>query len=217
MSPRPSPADLEAARDAVVPDLLPAPLRLLIVGINPGLWTAATGAHFARPGNRFHPALAAAGITDHLIDPAAGYRPEDLAHLEQIGLGITNLARRATARADELSAEELREGAERLVRTVHEHHPAAVAVAGITSYRSAFGERRAAQGRQEGWPDAARRLAEQITGDDSFLQAVPLYVVPNPSGLNAHESVGSLAAAYREAADAAGMRRFPVAGEGTSD
>lgn len=75
MTPRPTPADLEAARDAVVDDLLPDPLRLLIVGINPGLWTGATGAHFARPGNRFYPALAAAGITDRRVDPSEGTGP----------------------------------------------------------------------------------------------------------------------------------------------
>ncbi|SLM94067.1 mismatch-specific DNA-glycosylase [Brachybacterium nesterenkovii] len=205
MTPRPTPADLEAARDAVVDDLLPDPLRLLIVGINPGLWTGATGAHFARPGNRFHPALAAAGITDRLIDPAEGYAPEDLAHLRAIGLGITNLVRRATARADELSDDELREGAARLVRTVLTHRPAAVAVAGITAYRIAFGERRARAGRQDGWP---RRALEEAGAQAPVLEATPLLVVPNPSGLNAHETVASLAAAYREAADAAGMERF---------
>lgn len=200
MTIRPSPADLEAARDAVVADLLPAHLRLLVVGINPGLWTAATGAHFARPGNRFHPALAAAGITDRLIDASAGYRSEDLAHLHEIGLGITNLAPRATARADELDEQELQEGARRLIATVRRHRPRAVAVLGVTAYRTAFGQPRARQGRQEHWPERAREL-----------DAVPLFVLPNPSGLNAHASLAALAAAYREAADAAGMERFPLA------
>lgn len=207
---RPTPADLEAARDTVIEDLLPQPLRLLIVGINPGLWTGATGAHFARPGNRFYPALARAGITDRLIDPAAGYREEDLAHLRAIGLGITNLARRTTARADELTDAELREGARRLVATVGAHRPAAVAVAGITAYRTAFGQRRARSGRQDSWPDTALALA--IDEEAEALTATPLFVVPNPSGLNAHESVESLAAAYREAADAAGMETFSSAG-----
>lgn len=208
MTPRPTPADLDAARGAVVEDLLPDPLRLLVVGINPGLWTGATGAHFARPGNRFYPALHAAGVTGRLIDPSAGYRAEDLAHLRAIGLGITNLARRATARADELDDDELREGALRLVDTVVGHRPGAVAVAGITAFRTGFGSRKARQGRQERWPEVAR-VAAAARGDDAaaILDRTPLFVVPNPSGLNAHETVASLAEAYGEAADAAGMRR----------
>lgn len=209
MTPRPTAADLDAARDAVVEDLLPDPLRLLIVGINPGLWTGATGAHFARPGNRFYPALAVAGITDRLIDTAEGYRAEDLEHLRAIGLGITNLARRTTARADELTREELREGATRLVGTVIAHRPEAVAVAGITAYRTAFGAAKARQGRQDAWPVAALRIAEALDASAlATLEATPLFVVPNPSGLNAHETVASLGAAYRAAADAAGMERF---------
>lgn len=206
MTPRPTPADLEAARDSEVEDLLPEPLRLLVVGINPGLWTGATGAHFARPGNRFYPALAAAGITDHLIDASAGYRADDLAHLHDIGLGITNLARRATARADELTDEELREGARRLVETVIAHRPDAVAIAGITAYRTAFGERRARQGRQAHWPETARACAAD-DAELAVLDATPLLVVPNPSGLNAHATIPALAAAYREAADVAEMPR----------
>lgn len=206
---RPTPADLQAARGAVIDDLLPEPLRLLVVGINPGLWTGATGAHFARPGNRFYPALAAAGITAWLIDPAEGYRHDDLAHLHAIGLGITNLARRATARADELTHDELRDGARRLVDTVRVHRPGAVAVAGITAYRTAFGERSARQGRQETWPGRALELAEQgAPGARAALEATPLFVVPNPSGLNAHATIPTLARDYRAAADAAGMETF---------
>ncbi|WP_153504458.1 mismatch-specific DNA-glycosylase [Cumulibacter manganitolerans] len=202
MTTRPTRADLEAARDAVIDDLLPDPLRLLVVGINPGLWTGATGAHFARPGNRFYPALARAGITDRLVDPSAGYRASDLRHLRDIGLGVTNLAPRTTARADELTDAELRAGAGRLVSTVLRHRPGAVAVAGITAYRTAFGERRARQGRQARWPGTYPEDTQAV------LDATPLFVVPNPSGLNAHATVDSLAAAYREAADAAGMARF---------
>lgn len=202
---RPTRDELESARNAVIADLLPEPLRLLVVGINPGLWTGATGAHFSRPGNRFHPALAAAGITRSRIDNAAGYTAEDLAHLHEIGLGITNLVPRATARADELGTEELRAGAERLVRTVLEHSPAAVAVAGITAYRTAFGDRSARTGRQPTWPSRAR----QIAGDRApQLERIPLFVVPNPSGLNAHATIDTLARDYREAADAAGMEQF---------
>lgn len=181
-------APLQTYRDRLVPDLLPADLRLLFVGINPGLWTAATGAHFARPGNRFYPALFAAGLVDRLIDAGAGYDADDLAHLHDRGIGVTNLVARATARADELTRDELVAGAERLATLVADRRPRVVAVAGITAYRQAFRRPRARAGRQ----------AETIAGR-------PLFVVPNPSGLNAHESVASLARAYREAGDAAGV------------
>lgn len=182
-------AELQSFRDTVVPDLLPeAGLRLLFVGINPGLWTAATQTHFAHPVNRFYPALLAAGIIERPIDPAAGMTDEDRAHLTSRGIGISNLAPRATARADELSAEELREGGRRLVELVERAQPRVVAVAGITAYRVSFGRRRAALGRQE----------ETLGGSE-------LWVVPNPSGLNAHETVASLAAAYAAAARAAGV------------
>lgn len=184
-------AELEGFRDAEVPDLLPAPgqdLRLLFVGINPGLWTAATGTHFAHPGNRFYPALALAGILDRPISPSAGMTDEDRDHVRARGIGITNLVRRATARADELTAQELREGGERLRATVREGRPAVVAVAGITAYRSAFGARTASVGEQADGFEGAR-----------------LWVVPNPSGLNAHETVQTLAVAYAEPARAAGL------------
>lgn len=184
-------ADLEGYRDAVVPDLLPddgRPVRLLFVGINPGLWTAATQTHFARPGNRFYPALVRAGILERAVDPSAGMTEDDRDHLLSRGVGITNLVPRATARADELTAEELRAGGERLRATVRRVRPEVVAVAGITAYRSAFGVRSARTGRQ---PEP--------------FEGAALWVVPNPSGLNAHESVDSLAAAYAEPARAAGV------------
>lgn len=181
-------AELQAYRDATVPDLLPESLRLLFVGINPGLWTAATGAHFARPGNRFHPALYRAGITDSLIDAADGYRAADRAQLLERGIGISNLCARATARADELTAAELRAGAARLDELVRSRRPAVVAVLGITAYRAAFAEPKAQQGRQpERWP------------------GTQFFVAPNPSGLNAHASLDDLARAYREIAVAAGI------------
>lgn len=184
-------AELESFRDAEVPDLVPtdgAGVRLLFVGINPGLWTAATQTHFAHPGNRFYPALLRAGIVERAVDPAAGMTDEDRAHLLHRGIGITNLAARATARADELSAAELHEGGERLRGTVRRVRPAVVAVAGITAYRSAFGVRSAKVGRQP----------------EPFEGAV-LWVVPNPSGLNAHETVASLAEAYAAPAREAGV------------
>lgn len=192
MAARFSREQLESFRDAEVPDLLPGPdgpaLRLLFVGINPGLWTAATQTHFAHPVNRFYPALLRAGIIERAVDPSAGMTDEDRAHLLRRGIGITNLVRRATARADELTAEELREGGDRLTATARRTRPAVVAVAGITAYRSAFGVRKALAGRQP-----------------EDLEGAQLWVVPNPSGLNAHETVDSLARAYAEPARAAGL------------
>ncbi|SCX45567.1 G/U mismatch-specific uracil-DNA glycosylase [Klenkia marina] len=186
-------SELEAFAGTEVPDLLPSgPVRLLFVGINPGLWTAAVQTHFARPGNRFYPALLRAGVIDEPVDAAAGMTDADRARFTAAGIGITNLARRATARADELSPAELREGGVRLVELVARRRPAVVAVAGVTAYRQAFGVPRARTGRQDdvpaGWP-----------------ADVQLWVVPNPSGLNAHDTVDTLAAAYGEAARAAGL------------
>ena len=186
--PRFTRAQLDGFRDAVVPDLLGEDLRLLFVGINPGLWTAAVQTHFAHPANRFYPALLAAGIIERPIDPAAGMTDADRAYFVSRGLGVTNLVARATARADELSAAELRRGGATLVRHVEGWRPAVVAVAGITAYRAAFGVRAAVPGRQ----------AEPIGGAE-------LWVVPNPSGLNAHDTVATLAVAYRAAAEAAGV------------
>lgn len=180
--------ELEAFRDASVPDLIGPGLRLLFVGINPGLWTAATQTHFAHPSNRFYPALARAGIIRREIDPAAGMDADDRAHLIERGVGITNLVNRATARAGELSRAELRRGAQHLADTVRSTGPAVVAVAGITAYRGAFGERGAEVGRQE-----------------QGLAGAELWVVPNPSGLNAHETVDSLAGWYRRVGLAAGV------------
>jgi TDG/mug DNA glycosylase family protein len=191
-------AELESYRDAGVPDLLPATgqdsgqngpgLKLLFVGINPGLWTAAVQTHFARPGNRFYPALLRAGIIDRPIDPASGMTDEDRDYFRSRGLGITNLVRRTTARADELSAEELRDGGQRLVETVERTRPTVVAIAGVTAYRAAFGRRGATLGRQ-----------------DETLGGAELWVAPNPSGLNAHDTVETLATAYAAAARAAGV------------
>ena len=189
-------AELEAFRDEEVPDLLGPPdgpaLKLLFVGINPGLWTAAVKTHFSHPGNRFYPALHRAGITAYELSRTDGMRDADRQHLIERGIGITNLVRRATVRASELSRAELREGGERLAELVAERRPRVVAIAGITAYRDAFGERDAVAGRQ---PD-------RIGGP--FGDAA-LWVVPNPSGLNAHETVDTLAAAYRAAAVEAGV------------
>ncbi|HWM54644.1 MAG TPA: mismatch-specific DNA-glycosylase [Solirubrobacterales bacterium] len=187
-------AELETFRGRGVDDLVGPGLRLLFVGINPGLWTAAVKTHFAHPTNRFYPALAAAGITDNEVDRVAGMTDADRAHLVARGIGITNLVRRATARASELSREELHEGGERLLRFVADHRPKVVAIAGISAYRDAFGERGAALGRQPATLDSAIRWSDAA-----------LWVVPNPSGLNAHETVATLAAAYAAPATEAGV------------
>lgn len=190
--PRFTRAELESFRDQEVPDLLPRaggpPLRLLFVGINPGLWTAATQTHFAHPGNRFYPALLRAGILERRIDPAAGMTDEERDYLRSRGVGITNISRRATAKASELSADELREGGRRLAELVRRERPAVVAVAGVTAYRVAFALPKAILGPQ---PEP--------------LEGARLWVVPNPSGLNAHETVETLATAYAEPARAAGV------------
>jgi double-stranded uracil-DNA glycosylase len=187
-------AELEAFRGHEVSDLVGPGLRLLFVGINPGLWTAAVQTHFAHPTNRFYPALAASGITEYEVDRVAGMTAADRAHLVARGVGITNLVRRATARASELSREELREGGERLRSFVAEHRPEDVAIAGVTAYRDAFGERGASLGRQ---PETLESAAH--------WSGAGLWVVPNPSGLNAHETVATLAAAYAAPAAEAGV------------
>jgi TDG/mug DNA glycosylase family protein len=187
-------SELEEFRGQEVDDLVGPGLKLLFVGINPGLWTAAVKTHFAHPTNRFYPALAAAGITEYEVDRVAGMTDADRAHLVARGIGITNLVRRASARASELSSGELRDGGVRLQRFVAKHRPAVVAIAGITAYREAFGERAAALGRQPDTLDSAARWS-----------GAALWVVPNPSGLNAHETVATLAIAYAAPAAEAGV------------
>jgi TDG/mug DNA glycosylase family protein len=181
-------AELAAYHGAHVDDFVPPNLRLLVVGINPGLWTAAANAHFARPGNRFWPALHRAGITREQMDMSAGMSAADRAELSALGIGITNLVPEATARADEVTAAQLAPARGRLAELVRVHQPRVVVVLGKTAYRQAFGVRRVEAGRQP---------------DD--LEGAELWVLPNPSGLNAHDTVETLAAAYREAAEAAGL------------
>ena len=178
--------------DDVLPEDPDERLRLLIVGVNPGLWTAAVNAPFARPGNRFWPSLHKAGLTTHQIDASLGLSDEDERHLLTRGIGITNLTGRPTVRADQLSREELREAGRWLVERAAVLRPGAVAIAGITAYRTAFGLPKAVLGEQDpatvpGWP-----------------VDVPLWVVPQPSGLNAHESIDTLAAKWRAVWEAAG-------------
>ena len=181
---------LEAFRDATIPDLVGPDPRLVFVGINPGLWTAATGTHFAHPGNRFYPALRTAGVIDREVDRSAGFTAEDRAHLVERGIAITNIVGRATARASELTRDELRAGAAHLEERIATWSPVVVAIAGITAYRDAFDRRRAVQGRQE-----------------ESLGGAALWVVPNPSGLNAHETVETLAGWYAQPAREAGLLR----------
>ncbi|MFC5679617.1 mismatch-specific DNA-glycosylase [Aeromicrobium endophyticum] len=177
-------AELESYAGRTIPDLLPGDLRLLFVGINPGLVSAATGMHFARPGNRFYPALRLAGIL-----PDDALTPELAAPLLiDRGVGITNIVARSSARADELEDDELLSGRVRLEELVEDRRPRVVAFAGITSYRIAYGEKKAKPGPQT-----------------RVLSGAQVWVVPNPSALNAHETVASLAAAYRAAAEAAGI------------
>lgn len=179
---------LATYRDVTVPDLIGDGCRLLFVGINPGLWTAATGTHFCHPSNRFYPALRIAGVIDWDVDTNIGLIEEQRREITELGIGVTNLVTRATVRASELSNEELVAGAERLASAVEGLAPGVVAVAGISAYRSAFRRPKAMPGPQR----------EKIAGSE-------LWVVPNPSGLNAHETVHSLAEKYRVVAERAGI------------
>jgi TDG/mug DNA glycosylase family protein len=172
---RPTPADLAAARDRAIPDILAPGLRVLFCGINPSLWSGATGHHFARPGNRFWPTLQRAGFTPRQL------RPDETDELLACGIGITNLVNRSTAAAAELSPAELRAGADRLRATVRAIRPSSVAVVGIEAYRSGFDRPKAVPGRQ---PEP--------------LEGSVLWVLPNPSGLNAHYQLDGLAAAFAE-------------------
>ncbi|AKT52256.1 mismatch-specific DNA-glycosylase [Arsenicicoccus sp. oral taxon 190] len=179
---RPTPREREDARGRVIADLLPDPLRLLFVGINPSLWSGAVDAHYARPGNRFWPALHRAGLLPRVVDVSAGLAPADRVLLEHRGIGMTNLVARATARGDEVTPEELRAGVDRLAALVERRRPTVVAFAGITTYRIAFGRKEVERGRQaEPWHGAV------------------VHVLPNPSGLNAHDTVDSIGLAMRAA------------------
>ncbi|WP_104820892.1 G/U mismatch-specific DNA glycosylase [Kitasatospora sp. MMS16-BH015] len=176
---RPTPAELAAAQDALIPDVAAPGLRVLFCGINPGLWSGATGHHFARPGNRFWPALHRSGFTPRQL------RPEEQLELLALGLGITNVVGRTTAKADELTAEEYRAGGAALVERVTRLKPRALAVLGIGAYRTGFGRPKAVVGRQP----------EGIGGTE-------VWVLPNPSGLNAHYSLDAIAAEFRRLREA---------------
>ncbi len=171
----PTRAELLAAADRTVEDVIAPGLRVLFCGINPGLYTAWTGHHFAKPGNRFWPALHAAGFTDRLLAPS-----EERLLLEG-GLGVTNVVQRTTATAAELSKEEMARGGRVLEEKVLRYEPRWLAVLGIGAYRAAFHRPRAALGPQ---PET--------------IGTTRLWVLPNPSGLNANYSLRALADLLRE-------------------
>ena len=172
---KPTRADLHAAKNKTVRDVIAPGLRVLFCGINPGLYSAATGHHFARPGNRFWPTLQRAGFTPRLLDPS------EERELLTFGYGITNLVPRATATADELSPDELIAGRQRLEAKVKRYQPQVVAVLGISAYRTAFARRDVTLGRQL-----------------EPLAKATVWVLPNPSGLNAHYQLANLVEHFQE-------------------
>jgi TDG/mug DNA glycosylase family protein len=172
---KPTKSDLLAAAGKTVPDVIAPGLQILFCGINPGLYSGYTGYHFARPGNRFWPTLYAAGFTNRLLTPAEEYELLDQ------GYGITNLVERATATANELTSAELVAGGQRFMAKVEQYRPRVVALLGISAYRAAFARPRAGLGRQP----------------EPFGPAI-LWVLPNPSGLNAHYTPASLARLYHD-------------------
>lgn len=172
---KPTKAEVQAAYGKTLPDIIAPNIRVLFCGINPSLYSAAVGHHFARPGNRFWRTLHAAGFTDRLLSPF-----EDQTLLDR-GYGLTNVVDRATARADELSVAELIAGQEALAAKAERYRPQYIAILGVSAYRSGFQQPQASMGRQE------KRLADSI-----------VWVLPNPSGLNAHYQLEGLAAVYRE-------------------
>jgi double-stranded uracil-DNA glycosylase len=181
----PTKQELAAAYDRAVPDLVGPGLRVLLVGINPSLWSGWSGYHFGRPSNRLWTTLHEAGLTPRRL------APEDTGELLAAGVGITNLVNRATARADELTDDEIRAGVPRLSATVIRWRPPHVAVLGVTAYRVAFGRPRAVVGRQP----------EPVEG-------AVLWVLPNPSGLNAHYQQPALTAEYAHLRAALDDRRL---------
>lgn len=174
-----TPRELHAAYGKTVPDLVAPRLRVLFCGINPSLYSAAVGHHFARPGNRFWKALHRSGLTPRL------FRPDQEKELLALGIGITNLVRRATASADELENEELQSGAAALRRKVTRYRPAAIAFLGVGAYRTAMARPKAMVGLQS----------------EPLVRATT-WVLPNPSGLNAHYQLADLARCYAQLARA---------------
>ncbi|XGV98041.1 MAG: G/U mismatch-specific DNA glycosylase [Leptolyngbya sp. BL-A-14] len=171
--PKPTKAEIQAALNKTVPDIIAPDLRVLFCGINPSLYSAVVGHHFARPGNRFWPTLHLAGFTDRQ------YAPSEDESLLELGYGITNVVDRATATADQLAAAELVAGGQQLVAKVQRYRPKVLAVLGIGAYRTAFAQPKATIGPQK------------------TLQGANVWVLPNPSGLNAHYQLNDLAQAFQ--------------------
>ncbi|MGJ3252054.1 MAG: G/U mismatch-specific DNA glycosylase [Elainellaceae cyanobacterium] len=172
---KPSKADVQAAFGKTVPDIIAPDLDILFCGINPSIYSAAVGHHFARPGNRLWKTLHAAGFTERV------YSPFDDRALLNLGYGMTNIVDRATARADQLSSDELIAGRQQLADKIKRYRPRFLAILGISAYRTAFNQPKATIGKQ----------------DQSLNEAV-LWVLPNPSGLNAHYQLPDLAAVFAE-------------------
>ena len=177
---KPTKEEIQAAYGKPVPDVIAPGLKILFVGINPGLYTAAVGHHFARPGNRFWPALHLAGFTDRQLSP---FEEEELL---KFGYGITNFVNRATAAAADLSSADLVTGGQVLEEKIRNYRPKLVAILGIGAYRSAFRRPKAELGRQ---PET--------------LAGAQLWILPNPSGLNAHYQLEDFARLFRELRQAA--------------
>lgn len=171
----PTKAQLKAAHGKTLPDVIGPNLKVLFCGINPGLYTAAIGHHFGRPGNRFWPTLHQAGFTPRLLSP---FEEQELLPL---GYGITNVVDHATAAADELNDDDYRAGGKKLVRTVERYKPKVLAILGVGAYRVAFGRKAAKVGKQD------ERIGE-----------TELWVLPNPSGLNAHFQKPEMANVFRD-------------------
>ncbi|WP_124040381.1 mismatch-specific DNA-glycosylase [Neoactinobaculum massilliense] len=191
---RPKRAELADFVGRPVDPIVTPHAKLLIVGINPGLWTAAVNAPFAAPSNRFWPSLAASGLLPRRVDAAAGLSAEDEAMVQARGIGLTNLVDRATAKASELSREELAAGYRALGKTVAQMKPRVVAILGITAYRDATGRKKAKVGPQLDAAGAPRKIG-----------SADLWVLPQPSGLNAHATLPVLVEWWHRVADAAGM------------
>ncbi|HWB53500.1 MAG TPA: G/U mismatch-specific DNA glycosylase [Tepidisphaeraceae bacterium] len=172
---KPTREQIRAAHDKTIRDVIAPDLRVLFCGINPGLYTAAVGHHFARPGNRFWPALHCSGFTPRL------YSPFEEEKLLELGLGITNIVRHATNRADELTDQQVRTGGRTLVRKIRRYRPCFAAVVGLGAYRVAFNDPGAKLGLQ------VRRIG-----------STRLWVLPNPSGLNAHYTPRRFAEVFEE-------------------
>lgn len=172
---KPTKEEVLAAYGKTVPDIIATDLRVLFCGINPSLYSAAVGHHFARPGNRFWKTLYAANFTDRLLSP---FEDENLLNF---GYGVTNIVDRATARADELNMKELIAGQQNLAAKVEKYRPQFLAVLGVSAYRTAFNQPKAVMGKQ-----------------DKSLGNTTIWVLPNPSGLNAHYQIEDLKQVYRE-------------------